>query len=106
MGIACNVLVSLIRECAFNVTKYKPSYRMSMVGTIYVKGGKLNFHMRASKIKPSCQNNDKRKVKGKLYAMRRSYQMVCHSRSSSAHKIIKSGFSVFQIGTLTTIQYR
>ena len=47
------VVTGKLGEYAFDARKYKPSLRMAMISTM--KGGKSNFHMRASNIKPSCQ---------------------------------------------------
>lgn len=48
------VVTGEVRDFMFK--EYKPSLRMAIISTM--KGGKSNFHMSASNIKPSCQNRD------------------------------------------------
>ena len=57
------------------------------------------------KTKLSKQSQKRKKLKEKQCAMRRgTYQLVYNSASSSTHKIVKSGFSVIQIGIRIAIR--
>lgn len=55
------------REILNRERKNKPSLRMAIISTM--KGGKSNFHMRASNMKPSCQHNKNQKSEKILYCI-------------------------------------
>lgn len=46
------IYIYILKKEQYEVHKNEPSFRMAMISTI--NGGKSNFHMSASSMKPSC----------------------------------------------------